>query len=971
MINGTAEIAVNGFAVKLTLPTATPFPLKANAFISIAGTSYDMPNGYTITGTAPTEAYILLPNIWSRDMLATLIIDGKEYIIPGVTRELLNRYTAFDFYIYQPSYERTEYYAKFSYAGYTPTAEPIQLLSATDNTGANFTLRSTPDFSNMPNSFSLRVLKNDVDIWNTINKKFDGINGIENEVPPFDLIPQRSFNVISVKYGESAILMLGNTSIPLTGHSITAYDDIKIELADLVFNPSRIPSAIIPRQQFVGSTAAADEPNMSGSLGIAGENTVAGEVSPAAPAAAKKFPMKMRIYVYAKDNSIRKTVDYVCQTASTKFAISTTQATSTATPADSTITFEGQGNPAVSLGVALTTADTLALVIDDALTRPPTGSWPATGRFFQAYSFTPPSFIEFTGRTTTAVRGLVKQTNSAAAAGYRKIPAGASIEIVVQSSATTTTLTATLPTGAPATSEFTIGFTTGNEEARLKVGTTDISLGGTLYQYQSFSVTIKNPDGSTFATGVNATGCNYAACTVALEKLKAAKQPYNAADVPECKACLQTEVYNPCDVSGGECIMEQKRLTDLPKKWSGSEILACQACGSMRDSAYDPCRSASCAAAKAKAASEYKGYSASDFQECNHCPPGTGGADTYDPCSASGDCETVQSAATNAKRKWVGSEFPQCQQCGSLKEKAYDPCQSASCAAAKARATGAFKKYSASDFAECDYCPSGTGGADTYDPCSASGDCETVQAALTASNKVWSGSDIPQCQQCGLLKERSFDPCKSAQCRAEQARRTASHIPWDSTTMPECNFCTASDLVGSYDPCSASGPCERRQAELTALGIAWTGADLKECKYCSNLAGSWAPTASASETASASVPTASASVAPVAAPAPAAPTGGGIFAVFQGAVAPTPVAAAPRPPMPLKPIKPVPTYTPAVQERTVRIIVNEKKAAAAKAPAKRDFCIDGSKGFLANLVCEIREDVVGVGGKLKQAFGLF
>lgn len=881
MTDGTAEIAANGFAVKLALPAATPFPLKANAFISIAGKSYDIPGGYTITGTAPTEAYMLLPSIWSQDALATFIIDGKQYAIPGVTRELLNRYTAFDFYVYQPSYDRTEYYAKFSYAGYTPTDQPIQLMSAPADDAANFTLSSTAEFPQLPNSYSLHVYKNGVDIWNTVDKKFSSIDGMENEQP--SLNPQKTFNVISVKYGEPAVLALGDTTIPLTGQTVTAYDDIRIVLADLVYNPSRNPSPIIGRQKFVVSTTGTEEPNMSGSLGLAGENTVAGDVSPTAPGVSKKFPMKMRIYVYAKDNSIRKTVDYTCKTVSTKFAISTTQATSTATPADSTITFEGQGNPAVSLGVALTTADTLALVIDDALTRPPTGSWPAGSQYFQSYSFTPPSFIEFAGRTTTGMRGLVKQTNSAATAGYRAIPAGAMIEVVVQSSNNTTTLTATLPAGAPGASEFTIGFTTGNEEARVKVGTADISLGGTLYQYQSFAVTIKNSDGSVFAAGVNATGCDYAKCTEALGKLKAAKQPYNAADVPECKACLQTEVYNPCETPSGECIMEQKRLTDIPKKWSGSEILACQACGSMRDSAYDPCRSASCVAAKAQTASSYKKYTASDFEECNYCPPGTGGADTYDPCSASGDCETIQAALTASNRGWEGKDLKECQQCGSLKEKSFYPCFSEKCRTAKSQAASSYKGYSASDFDECDHCPPGTGGPDTY------------------------------------------------------------------------------------DPCSASGPCERRQAELTALGIAWSGADLKECKYCSNLAGSWAPP----QPASASVPTASASVAPVAAPAPAAPTGGGIFAVFQGVVAPTPVAAAPRPPMPLKPIKPVPTYTPAVQERTVRIVVNEKKAAAAKAPVKRDFCVDGSKGFLANLVCEIREDVVGVGGKVKQAFGLF
>ncbi len=886
MTDGTAEIAANGFAVKLTLPAATPFPLKANAFISIAGKSYDIPGGYTITGTAPTEAYILIPSLWSGADVAKLIIGGITYGIPNVFREILNRYIAFDFYIYQPSYDRTEYYAKFSYAGYTPTAEPIQLLSTKTDNAANFTLNPTPQFSKFPNTFSLHIYKNGVDIWDT-RKQISTIPGIgrygydayEREEP--SLNPQQTFDAISVKYGETAVISLGNTNIPITGQSVTPYDDIRVALGDLIYLDRN--AKITGRQQFVGSTAAADEPNMSGSLGLAGENTVAGEVSPAAPAAAKKFPMKMRIYVYAKDNSIRKTVDYTCKTVSTKFAISTTQATSTATPADSTITFEGQGNPAVSLGVALTTADTLALVIDDALTRPPTGSWPAGSQYFQSYSFTPPSFIEFAGRTTTGMRGLVKQTNSAATAGYRAIPAGATVEVVVQSSNNTTTLTATLPAGAPGASEFTIGFTTGNEEARVKVGTADISLGGTLYQYQSFSVTIKNPDGSVFAAGVNATGCDYAKCTEALGKMKAAKQPYNAADVPECKACLQTEVYNPCETPGGECIMEQKRLTDLPKKWTGSEILACQACGSMRDSKYDPCRSASCVAAKAQTASSYKKYTASDFEECNYCPPGTGGADTYDPCSASGDCETIQAALTASNRGWEGKDLKECQQCGSLKEKSFYPCFSEKCRTVKSQAASSYKGYSASDFDECDHCPPGTGGPDMY------------------------------------------------------------------------------------DPCSASGPCERRQAELTALGIAWTGADLKECKYCSNLAGSWAPP----QPASASVPTASASVAPVAAPAPAAPTGGGIFAVFQGVVAPTPVAAAPRPPMPLKPIKPVPTYTPAVQERTVRIVVNEKKAAAAKAPVKRDFCVDGSKGFLANLVCEIREDVVGVGGKVKQAFGLF
>jgi hypothetical protein len=75
--------------------------------------------------------------------------------------------------------------------------------------------------------------------------------------------------------------------------------------------------------------------------------------------------------------------------------------------------------------------------------------------------------------------------------------------------------------------------------------------------------------------------------------------------------------------------------------------------------------------------------------------------------------------------------------------------------------------------------------------------------------------------------------------------------------------------------------------------------------------------------------------------------------------------------MPLKPIKPVPTYTPAVKERTVTVTVNEKKTGAAKTSADGDYCIDEHKGFLANLVCEIRGDILEVGGKVKQAFGIF
>jgi hypothetical protein len=117
------------------------------------------------------------------------------------------------------------------------------------------------------------------------------------------------------------------------------------------------------------------------------------------------------------------------------------------------------------------------------------------------------------------------------------------------------------------------------------------------------------------------------------------------------------------------------------------------------------------------------------------------------------------------------------------------------------------------------------------------------------------------------------------------------------------------------------------------------------------------------------MPTASASITASVAPTPA--VGGGIFTVFQGAVAPTPIAAAPRPPMPLKPIKPVPTYTPVVKERTVTVTVNEKNNGAAKTPAKRDYCIDEPKGFLANLVCEIRGDIIRVGGKVKQVLGIF
>jgi alpha-tubulin suppressor-like RCC1 family protein len=813
---------------------------------------------------------------------------------------------------------------------------------------------------------------------------------------------------------------------------------------------------------YLFTTAATPEPALTGSLAItastASTTTLTGQTSASLPGRPNKFPRYMKLYLKAKNAAtVGAAIIYNCKTDAGSFTISTLSPTSTDTTTQATIQFEG--NDPVSLGAVLTSADIFELFIDDAIS-PIMSLTPILNKqydeYFQKYTYAPPSLIMFGVRSNVSITGSVRQSINQTTSGYRAIPSSrATFEFAIKgtgSATTQTTAATTLVSLNVDVADFTLSFSVGTAAAKLTVaGVSEpiILTGVTVYNYQTFTLTIKDSTGTEFARGVASSICSWDDCKAAIETARSTYTVFDAATSTVCDGCFLTEKYDPCTASG-DCENEQYRLTKIPTKWSGSEILACQACGSMKDSKYDPCRSASCgaaksqaasayqpysasdlsdcaycptgtggadsynpctasgdceneqsrltksfikwsgsdikqcktcgedlkgkendpckstlcAAAKARAASAYLPYSASDLSDCAYCPTGTGGADSYNPCTASGDCESEQSRLTAIPTKWSGSEILACQACGSMKDNKYDPCRSASCGAAKSQAASAYLAYSASNFSECDYCPPGTGGVDTYDPCSDSGDCATVQAALTASMRPWEGKDIPQCQQCGSLKQGSFYPCFSKQCAAAQKRMTASYIPWNSVDIPECDNCTASELVGSYDPCSANGgPCERRQTELTALGISWNAAELNECKYCAELAGSWAPTASAS------MPTASASITASVAPTPA--VGGGIFTVFQGAVAPTPIAAAPRPPMPLKPIKPVPTYTPVVKERTVTVTVNEKNNGAAKTPAKRDYCIDEPKGFLANLVCEIRGDIIRVGGKVKQVLGIF
>jgi predicted fused transcriptional regulator/phosphomethylpyrimidine kinase len=346
--------------------------------------------------------------------------------------------------------------------------------------------------------------------------------------------------------------------------------------------------------------------------------------------------------------------------------------------------------------------------------------------------------------------------------------------------------------------------------------------------------------------------CNSSQCAAKKDELYRTFQPYSASSLTECNYCPSNtgsapDSYDPCSASG-DCKTEQDRRTASNLKWSGSDIPACQSCGTLKANSFDPCKSAQCAAKKDVLYKSATPYSASSLTECNHCPSNTGSSpDSYDPCSASGDCVTEQTRRTASNLKWSGSDIPACQACGTLKANSFDPCKSASCAAAKDSLYKSFQPYSASSLTECNHCPSNTGSApDSYDPCSASGDCVTEQTKRTASNLKWSGSDIPACQACGTLKANSFDPCKSAQCAAKKKSLTDIFMPWTQATItPECDNCPAGtgSLPDSYTPCGPGGQCDVAQKSRTASGISWTGAQIPECRNCGSdqTSASWSP----------------------------------------------------------------------------------------------------------------------------------